>query len=1173
MPSTDDDAAHVLRIGGMTCGHCVGAVTSALEGVAGVARADVDLERGLATVAAAPGASLALADLVDAVEASGFDASDAAGGGGAATTQTLAVEGMSCGQCETWVREALEAVDGVEAVDVSVQDGTAAVAGAADPAALAGAVRAAGYHLAGDAPEKGAAAAREEAVAATPKDGDDATWSVVELRVEGMTCAACASRVAKALRSLGVDDISVNCVTDVATFRALGASPALVTRAVAAVKQAGYASSPDTARVEAEGEKAASDDPHVAKTTLATKGMICPSCPPRIQRALKRLDGVRDVTVFLVLDAVEVLYDARIVGPRLLAHRLSQLGYDASVQADDDGVDVAGEERARKLARVAEVRAFRRRAAVAFALAAPVFVVMMLVIPYGARDAVLALQSNALAGRSRYLAVEALGSLLLATPVQFVLGFRFYVGAFNSLRYGTANMDVLVALGTSAAYFYSIYVLYEVSGNRPCCRKFRQCSDGGGGHGHHGSHADDADCVSGHHFFETSSVLIAFVLLGKFMEAKAKGRTSEALQALLSLQPKMATVSHTMDDGGDYEEVVDAGSLSRGDVVKIKPGEAVPADGAVVSGESNCDESMLTGESMPVEKRPADDDKEAAGKVYGGTINAGPGVLFARVTAVGTESLLASIVKLVEQAQGSKTQIEALADYVARNFVAGVVAVAVAAFALWFSLAATEAVPRDWYDDEGRFLFAFLFSIAVLVVACPCALGLATPTAVMVGTGLGARYGVLIKGGRPLEVAHKVSAVVFDKTGTLTRGQPDVSSVDVFATSAAQKASLAASLGVADDGDGDALADALLDAVGVAESGSEHPLASALVATAAEARGRRGWRGPRFRVVAFDALVGRGVSAALRRADDAAAPELVLHVGTRDLVAAAGGGRGALGPERDARAKALEADGATVVFVHAAVGGRRLVADDFKATAKKPPPAGSGDVVGMIGVADIIRDEAARVVSHLQSNLGIEVWMLTGDNERTAQAIARQCGISRVLAKVRPDDKARNVTSLMDQGHVVAMVGDGVNDSPALAAADLGVAIGAGAQIAVETADVVLIRSVLDDVATAIEVSRATFGRIKANLFFSLAFNGLGIPIAAGALYPFLEVRLPPEVAALAMVLSSVSVVASSLSLRSYKPPSASPRAGDGDPTLCSCAVRCCSVRFHCGADRAYAKL
>ncbi|KAH8093395.1 cation-transporting ATPase [Aureococcus anophagefferens] len=368
---------------------------------------------------------------------------------------------------------------------------------------------------------------------------------------------------------------------------------------------------------------------------------------------------------------------------------------------------------------------------------------------------------------------------------------------------------------------------------------------------------------------------------------------------------------------------------------------------------------MLTGESMPVEKRPADDDKEAAGKVYGGTINAGPGVLFARVTAVGTESLLASIVKLVEQAQGSKTQIEALADYVARNFVAGVVAVAVAAFALWFSLAATEAVP-----------------------------------------------------------------------GT----------------------------------------------------------------------------------------------AALRRADDAAAPELVLHVGTRDLVAAAGGGRGALGPSAT-RAKALEADGATVVFVHAAVGGRRLVADDFRATAKKPPPAGSGDVVGMIGVADIIRDEAARVVSHLQSNLGIEVWMLTGDNERTAQAIARQCGISRVLAKVRPDDKARNVASLMDQG-VVAMVGDGVNDSPALAAADLGVAIGAGAQIAVETADVVLIRSVLGDVATAIEVAA------------------------------------PPW-------CSSVSVVASSLSLRSYKPPSASPRAGDGDPTLRSCAVRCCSVRFHCGADRA----
>ncbi|KAH8052965.1 cation-transporting ATPase [Aureococcus anophagefferens] len=868
MPSSDDDAAHVLRIGGMTCGHCVGAVTSALEGVAGVARADVDLERGLATVAAAPGASLALADLVDAVEASGFDASDAAGGGGAATTQTLAVEGMSCGQCEAWVREAR----GRQRRRSRRRVGAGRHGGRRR---RRGPGRARRGRPRGRLPFGGQRARRapppREAVAATPKDGDDATWSVVELRVEGMTCAACASRVAKALRSLGVDDISVNCVTDVAAFRALGASPALVTRAVAAVKQAGYASSPDTARVEAEGEKAASDDPHVAKAAR-DQGHDLPELPaahPAGAEAARRRAGRHRVPRPRRRRGALT----RASSGAALAHRLSQLGYDASVKPTTM-VWTSPARRARKLARVAEVRAFRRRAAVAFALAAPVFVVMMLVIPYGARDAVLALQSNALAGRSRYLAVEALGSLLLATPVQFVLGFRFYVGAFNSLRYGTANMDVLVALGTSAAYFYSIYVLYEVSGNRPCCRKFRQCSDGGGGHGHHGSHADDADCVSGHHFFETSSVLIAFVLLGKFMEAKAKGRTSEALQALLSLQPKMATVSHTMDDGGDYEEVVDAGSLSRGDVVKIKPGEAVPADGAVVSGESNCDESMLTGESMPVEKRPADDDKEAAGKVYGGTINAGPGVLFARVTAVGTESLLASIVKLVEQAQGSKTQIEALADYVARNFVAGVVAVAVAAFALWFSLAATEAVPRDWYDDEGRFLFAFLFSIAVLVVACPCALGLATPTAVM-------------------------------------------------------------------------------------------------------------------------------------------------------------------------------------------------------------------------------------------SNLGIEVWMLTGDNERTAQAIARQCGISRVLAKVRPDDKARNVTSLMDQGHVVAM-------------------------IAVETADVVLIRSVLDDVATAIEVSRATFGRIKANLFFA-GLQRVGHPHRRGALYPFLEVRLPPEVAALAMVLSSVSVVASSLSLRSYK--------------------------------------
>ncbi|KAJ8604916.1 hypothetical protein CTAYLR_004310 [Chrysophaeum taylorii] len=982
----------------MTCAHCVETVRSAIEGVEGVTEARVELP-GSARV---EGGSAE--EIEAAVSAVGFEAAEENKMQFLEMEeeeQVVVVKGMACAQCEAWVSAALRSVEGVTGLTVSREEGVARVRGRAVARDLERAVREAGYY-ASDSPP--------------PASGNDDERRV-SIRVTGMTCGACASRVSNELSRIGARRVAVNPLTDTAT---LVAARDISDEALgAAVEKAGYG----VGGISREGSR-------VEVARFVAKGMTCPSCPPRIERVLLAKPGVESVAVSYMLEVVEVEFDSRHTSAREVAAVLAGLGYEPKeeVPAPREEEEEEEEDKARKLARTDEVFELRRLALMALVLAVPTAAISM------------ALPRFSLIWKKKQTLDYA--AWATATPVQFWFGRRFYSGAFHALRFGSANMDVLVALGSSAAYFYSSLATISPSLGTPR--------------------------------FDTSAMLVAFVLLGKWLEARAKGRTSFALQELLKLQPAEAVVPDA--EGGDV--VVPASSLRRGDLVRVKPGARVPADATVIRGESTVDESMLTGESVPV---PKIQDSQ----IYGGTLNAGPGLLAARVDAVGKDAMLSGIVSLVERAQGSKTKIEALADVVARHFVVGVVLISLATFFLWLLFA-----PSSWTrgeDEEGdddRFLLSFLFAISVLVVACPCALGLATPAAVMVGTGLGAKHGVLIKGGRPLEIAHRVNAVVFDKTGTLTRGSPRISAVLVF-----EEAPLWKSLPPTRDN--------ALALVAAAEQGSEHPLALAITR---EVLSSEDWRVDRF-----EAAVGRGVEADVANKSIA----LTVRVGTRDFLAAAGHH---LSPHRETEIAALEAAGNTVLLFGAMDG-----------------------VSACVAVSDAPRPEARAAVASLRRR-GVEVWMLTGDNDTVARAVAASVGIDMIVARAGPADKAAKLAEIKARGRVVAMVGDGLNDGPALASADLGVAMGKGTQLAVEAADVVLIRSRLDDVLVALDVSRATFSRIRANLAFSLAFNAIAIPVAAGALYPCAGIRLPPELAALAMVCSSVSVLLSSLSLAAYDP-------------------------------------
>ncbi len=794
---------------------------------------------------------------------------------------------------------------------------------------------------------------------------DGATRSL-DLPVEGMNCAACAARIEKVLGRLPGVSADVNLATARAhvTLADTATTPEAV---LTAIRKAGF-EVPDT------------------KLELAISGMTCAACAARLEKVLNRLPGVA-ATVNFATERASIRYTPGLSTSDVLTGAVARAGFEAA----ETGPAEREQERARQQAAWhGELHHF--------------WVAVLLTLPLAAQMS--SMLGTGWAGEAHHDWLPRWLQWLLATPVQFWIGARFYRGAWSALRGGAANMDVLVALGTSMAYFYSAAVTLA---------------------GRHDLHV----------YFEASAMIVTLILLGKLLEARAKARTATALDALLRLRPRMARVER---DGVIVEVPVD--SLRPGDAFLLRPGDAVPVDGVIESGVSAVDEAMLTGESMPVEKRAED-------KVFAATIN-GTGVLYCRATGVGAATLLAGIIRLVEQAQGSKAPVQRLADRVSAVFVPVVVAIAALTFAVWWG----------WFGD---FQQALINAVAVLVVACPCALGLATPTAIMVGTGQGARAGLLVKNAAALEMAGRITVLAVDKTGTLTEGSPAVT--DVVPADGWTRGTL---LGIA----------------AALERTSAHPVAAAVVAAADE--------GNVVQAVASDACAtaGKGVEGVVGgRAVVLGSPAFLAERGVEVPTAAAGG---------------LAAAGKTLVAV-----------------------AVDNTFAGLIGVADRVRADSASAVARLKT-LGLRVVMLTGDHPATAETIAGQTGIDEWRAGVLPGDKAAAVQELGGGGVRVGMAGDGINDAPALAAADVSFAIGVGAEAAVEAADVTLVRNSLQGVADAIDLSRATLAKIRLNLFFAFIYNVLGIPLAAAGL-------LNPVVAGAAMAMSSVSVVSSSLSLLRWR--------------------------------------
>ncbi len=741
------------------------------------------------------------------------------------------------------------------------------------------------------------------------------------------------------------------------------------------------------------------------KVALSLFGMHCSSCAGVIEKSLKKVTGVTEARVNFAAEKATVTYDSSMAKEEDLIKAIERTGYKALISDPSNTKEEAEKQQA-------QIGGYFKKFIWSFIFSFPMIYFMLFDF------------FPTTFGASLLLPYVGIISFVLATPVQFIIGAGFYKGMISGLKMRTFNMDSLIAIGTSVAYFYSVvnFFNYYITNNSFI--------------GLQGAKIPEL-------YFETAAFLITFVILGKWLEAKAKGRTSEAIKKLMGLQAKTARVirnGQTLD--------IDLDEVLVGDIVIVRPGEKVPVDGEIIRGSSALDESMITGESLPVEKREGD-------FVIGATINKTGSFEF-KATRIGSETTLSQIIKLVEDAQGSKAPIQAIADKISAYFVPAVILIAIATFAVWyFLLGATLS-------------FALMAFTAVIVIACPCALGLATPTAIMVGTGKGAEHGILVKGGEPLEKACKINTIVFDKTGTITKGKPEVT--DTLGENNVLE--IAASL----------------------EKQSEHPLAEAIYSHATEKNISLS------EVDGFEAIPGFGVSGNIGNTTYYfGKPKLVTDTLGLALL------------EHKYTIDSLESQGKTVMVL---------------STKKK--------VLGLIAVADTVKETSKEAIEMLAKR-GITVYMITGDNERTARAIASQVGITNVLAEVLPEDKASEVKKLQDAGKRVAMVGDGINDAPALAQADLGIAMGSGTDVAMEAGGIVIIKNDLRDVVGAIDLSRSTMGKIKQNMFFALFYNIIGIPIAA-RVFSFAGLVLKPELAGLAMALSSISVVGNSLILRRFTP-------------------------------------
>lgn len=1078
-----------VRIEGMSCGACVGGVQAALDRLpSGAVRAS-SVRVGSASVTFDP-SLISEASLLAAVEDSGFDAAVvcAAPDSHADDTQPLlspeprnvrlSVYGMACSRCAEWVDTALRGVVGVTSVQVSLERGIAEVSTCGAVAHLLRAAEVTGFPSHVLLENETAAAPQPQTPplsTPTPHAAHATARPPTLLRVYRLSCSACSSAVERvALRVPGVATAAVSVLANTAhvTWMPPPAKAASPEALAAAIRAAGYPCQ-------------VVDESARGRVSFQVRGMCCPACPQRIQHALRALPSVASVNVDEQACRVDAAFDATSARPRQLLDALDALGYGADLWPQ---TSAAEEEDAHAAGEVAE---WRRLFLGSLVFTLPLVVLMMLLPYIPAANQLIMLEllpaqshvgtaghAGAHGGGSgRSLPLMSVLGWGLASVVQFVYGARFLAGAVRSLRARSANMDVLVALGTWAAYIYS------------CLLVLLRAQRSGG--------------VPGKDMFDTPAMLICFILLGKWLESGARGRTRSALKGLAALQPACATLVEERRPDRD----IPAAMLQLGDVVRLAPPQRVPADAILLSGALALDESLLTGESQPVVRRPGQRAAAGATCVSGSAT--------ARCTAVGGDTGLARIVALVRDAQACKAPIQAVADRVSSRFVPAIVAVALTTFAAWYGAARGGAVPSGWYASEGAFLFAFLFALSSLVIACPCALGLATPTAVMVASGVGAQHGLLFKGGAPLQAAARITCVAFDKTGTLTAGAPTVTALQLLRPAA----------GLRTEADVAAVCAAL-------EGDSGHPVARAVVAHAGGPGGAGAARAGALtgRVT----VLGRGVAGGLDG-------HTAVALGSPAWAASAE----ALCAEHAARVLQLEQQGHTVLLLWAGPApppcadslhdADRLCCDQG-GLPRLAAAAAHGGVVALLALADTLKPDAAEAVAALRS-AGVACLMLTGDNPRAAAAIGLRAGIADVRAGLLPADKVAELHKLRASGAVVAMVGDGVNDAPALAAADVGVAIGAGSDVAIDAAGIVLVHSRVRDVVATLQLARATMRRIRLNLVLSLVFNLLGVPIAAGVLYPALRVRLPPEAAAAAMAASSVAVVLSSLSLKRFTSP------------------------------------